>query len=157
MEISERIAILLKEVQLDGKWIVGTNIKEQISDLNWEEATHKIGDINTIASLVFHINYYISGLIQVLKGGPLAIKDKYSYDMAPIENEEDWNQLKDKFEADALEFSELISKMTDEQLFSPFIREDYADYFRNLIGMLEHAYYHFGQIVIIKKLIRAKS
>ena len=47
-----------------------------------------------------------------------------------------------------------LHKMTDEKLFSPFIREEYADYFRNLIGMLEHAYYHFGQIVIIKKLIR---
>ena len=66
----------LREVFLDGKWIANTNYKEQIQDLTWHDATNKLTDANTIAALVFHINYYLQGLIQVLKGGSLDISDK---------------------------------------------------------------------------------
>lgn len=49
------IANRLREVLLDGHWIANTNFKEQILSLNWEQATQKIGNLNTIAALTFHI------------------------------------------------------------------------------------------------------
>ena len=59
MKNSEFIATRLKEVLLDGKWIANTNFKEQIESVTWQEATQKVENLNTIALLTFHINYYL--------------------------------------------------------------------------------------------------
>ncbi len=32
-----------------------------------------------------------------------------------------------------------------------------GDYLRNIDGMIEHSYYHLGQIVLIEKLILGKK
>ncbi len=60
------IADRFREVILNGEWVVCTNYKAQLSDLTWEQATKKIGSLNTIADLTFHIHYYISGILKVL-------------------------------------------------------------------------------------------
>ena len=54
------LANRIREVLLNGKWIANTNFKEQIINVNWEKAVQKIGNINSIAMLTFHINYYLS-------------------------------------------------------------------------------------------------
>ncbi len=56
-----------REVLLEGLWIANTNFKDQLSDVSWKQAVTKVGSLNTIAMLTFHIDYYIAGLIQVLK------------------------------------------------------------------------------------------
>lgn len=52
---STQIASRFREVILDGHWIANTNFKDQISALDWQQANTKIGDLNTIALLTFHI------------------------------------------------------------------------------------------------------
>ncbi len=84
MKLNEYLAKRLKEIFTEGKWVVGTNFKEQIIDLDWKQATKKIDNFNTIADLTFHIDYYIAGVAKVLKGGTLDISDKYSFDSPPI-------------------------------------------------------------------------
>ena len=61
------IANRLREVLLNGKWIANTNFKEQILSVSWEQAIQKVGNLNTIALLTFHINYYLAGLLNVFK------------------------------------------------------------------------------------------
>ncbi|MEO0874635.1 MAG: hypothetical protein AAFY48_08540 [Bacteroidota bacterium] len=53
MNLAKQVASELQEVFLDGKWVAFTNIKEQISDLNWEQATLSIEGLNSIALLTF--------------------------------------------------------------------------------------------------------
>lgn len=36
--------------------------------------------------LTFHIDYYLKGLIQVMDGGELEIRDKYSFDLPEIKS-----------------------------------------------------------------------
>ncbi|MEL6972807.1 MAG: DUF1572 domain-containing protein [Bacteroidota bacterium] len=157
MNLAKQVASGLQEVFLDGKWVAFTNIKEQISDLNWEQATTSIEGLNSIALLTFHLNYYAAGLIQVLEGGPLEMRDKYSYDMPPITSEEDWIALKEKCFTDAERLVELVQELPQEVLEGSFVAEKYGNYYRNLLGTVEHTYYHFGQMVIIKKLVLARS
>ncbi|MCB0518315.1 MAG: DinB family protein [Lewinellaceae bacterium] len=152
MSLSRQIAGQFKEVQLSGTW-VATNLKTQLSDVTWEQATTKVGPLNTIAALAFHINYYVAGLVQVLEGGPLDIRDKYSFDMPPIHSQADWEKLLDKMWADAEKFASLVEQMPDERLWEGFVDEKYGNYYRNLLGMIEHSYYHLGQIVLIKKIL----
>ena len=156
MNLTKKIASQFREVHLNGKWIALTNIKQGLREVTWKEATTQIGSLNTIAALAFHINYYIAGLVKVLEGGPLDIKDKYSFDMPPIQSQADWEELLDKMWKDAERFAYLIEQMPEENLFGPFVEEKYGNYYRNLYGMIEHCYYHLGQIVLIRKLLKEK-
>lgn len=151
MELNIYLANRLKEIFTEGKWVVGTNFKAAIMDLDWQQATQKIDNFNTIADLTFHIDYYIGGVKNVLEGGSLDIRDKYSFDCPPITSEQDWQGLVDQFCRNATAFIELVENRTEEQLLSDFVEKQYGTYLRNIDVMIEHTYYHLGQIILIKK------
>jgi len=147
------IASRLREVLLNGRWIANTNFKEQIQSVNWEQATKKIDNLNTIAALTYHINYYLIGLLSAFKNGKLEISDKYSFELPPINSEQDWNNLVSQFISNSEEFADSIEQM-DENIFDqPFIDAKYGTFLRNIEGVIEHSYYHLGQISLIRKLI----
>ena len=148
-----QLAKRFREVILNGTWVANTNYKQQLSGLDWKMATAKISSLNTIAILAQHIHYYISGVKNVFKGGNLEIKDKYSFDFAPIQSQEEWENFLNRFWADSEEFASLVEQMPDEKLKEVFVDEKYGTYQRNIDGMIEHSYYHLGQIVLIKKLV----
>ncbi|MEJ5961440.1 DinB family protein [Pedobacter immunditicola] len=143
----------LREVLLDGHWIANTNYKEQLLSTNWEQATQKMGNLNTIAALTFHINYYLVGLLNVFNGGKLEISDKYSFDLPIIQSETDWNELVNNFLSNAENFINKVEQMPDDRLDQTFVDEKYGTYLRNIEGVIEHSYYHLGQVSLIKKMI----
>jgi len=155
MNFSSHIAKHFHDVHFGGNW-TWSNMKEQLSDVTWEESITKVHDLNTIATLTFHVNYFIEAQIQVLKGRPLDAKDEYSFDHPPIHSQEDWENLLYKIWRDAEELKALIERLPDSTLNETFVEEKYGTYYRNLTGMIEHTHYHLGQIAIIKKLIRAQ-
>lgn len=151
-----QIAHRLREVFLNGQWVANTNYKSLLCGMSWQNATYQIVGLNTIAQLVFHINYYLSGVLEVLKGGPLKIKDKYSFDLHPITTQAEWEELLDEFLSNAVAFANEVEKMPEDKLYAVFVDEKYGTYLRNLEGMIEHSYYHMGQISLIKKMIENK-
>jgi uncharacterized damage-inducible protein DinB len=154
MSLVNQTAIRFREVILSGRWIANTNFYGQLKDINFQQATTRIGDLNTIAMLTFHIDYYIAGILQVFDGGTLDIRDKYSYDMPEIKDEQQWEDMKQKLWEDAEKFAQHIEKMTKEQLHGVFVDEKYGNYLRNIDAMIEHSYYHLGQLVLLKKMIK---
>lgn len=149
-----QLAKRFREVLLDGLWIANTNFKDQLKDVTWEQATAKVGSLNTIAMLTFHIDYYIAGLIRVFEGGDLEIRDQYSFDLPPIESHEQWEELLNKLWNDSEKFASLLEQMPDSKMNEVFVDGKYGTYLRNIDGMIEHCYYHLGQITLIKKLLK---
>ncbi len=147
------LANRLREVLLHGKWIANTNFKEQIQSITWEQANQKVGNLNTIALLTFHINYYLQGLLNVFNGGALEIRDKYSFDMPEINAEKDWNVLVTSFLTNAELFAAYVEQMEDSAFDQPFVDEKYGTYLRNIEGVIEHSYYHLGQVSLLKKMV----
>ena len=43
--------------------------------------------------------------------------------------------------------------MPNEKLENNFVDKKYGSYRRNIEGMIEHSYYHLGQISLIRKMI----
>ena len=43
--------------------------------------------------------------------------------------------------------------MPNDKLEEIFVDEKYGTYRRNIEGIIEHSYYHLGQISLIKKMI----
>lgn len=153
MTKSLQIANRFCEVILNGTWIANTNFKDQLANSDWQIATKKVDSLNTIAELAQHIHYYISGILNVFNGGSLDIKDQFSFNFPPIESQEQWNLFLERFWNDAEEFARKVEVMSDEKFNSVFVDEKYGSYHRNIEAMIEHSYYHLGQIVLIKKML----
>ena len=153
MTRSHSLASRLREVLLDGRWIANTNYQDQQADLSWQEATQQVGSLNTIAALTFHVNYYLAGILEVFRGGDLTIRDKYSFDLPPITSASDWDSLRQEFLDNAEAFVKAVEAIPDAQLDLPFVKEAYGSYLRNIEGVIEHSYYHLGQISLIRKML----
>lgn len=152
MKNNQQLANRFREVILNGKWVANTNYKDQLENLPLEIAQTKVGDLNTIAILAQHVHYYIKGVAAVFKGGALEIRDAYSFDFPPMTSETEWKSFLDAFFRDAEEFATLVEQLPENKLNDAFTNEKYGTYQRNIDGMIEHCYYHLGQIVLIKKL-----
>src|SRR5690242_3458378 len=92
MNTPKQIAKSLRDLYNGGNW-TGVSLKDGLKDVSWKQAIAKVGNLNTIAMLVFHINYYVDAALSVLQGHPLKASDKYSFDLQPLTSEEDWQKL----------------------------------------------------------------
>jgi hypothetical protein len=152
MYISSNLASHFKAVFTGGNWTT-TNLKETLSDVSFQQANVKLQGLNSIVALVYHINYFVDALEQVLEGKQLEAHDKFSFDHPLISSQEEWKFFVQEVLSKAEKVASLISALPDERLSEHFFIEKYGSYYRNLTGVIEHTHYHLGQIVIIKKLI----
>jgi hypothetical protein len=152
MNLSAQIAKHFRDVHVGGNWTT-SNLKDNLAGLNWEQATKKVYSCNSIVSLVFHMNYYVSAVTKVLQGGSLDAKDAHSFDHPPVRSQSDWEQLLAKTFSDAEIFAGLVEQLTESKWWEDFSDKKYGNYYRNIHGIIEHIHYHLGQIVIIKKIV----
>ena len=152
MNFTQQIAQHMRAVHAGSNW-TAVNLKDKLADITWQQATARVGTFHSIATLVFHINYYIDATIKVLGGGSLDAKDALSFDCPPITSAEQWEQLLDKTFRDADELASLIENLSDEKLADWFVEEKYGTYYRCLQGPIEHTYYHLGQIAMLKSML----
>ena len=152
MHLPHHLATHFRSVHFGGNW-TAVNLKNELSSVTWEQAITKVHSFNTIATLVYHIHYFVHVTLKVLQGGPLDAHDKFSFDHPPIRSEEDWQQLLGKTWSDAETFAQLVEKMPEARFFEDMADPKYGSWYRNIHGIIEHAHYHLGQIVLIKKLI----
>jgi hypothetical protein len=148
----KQIAKHFRDVYFGGNWTT-VNLKDTIADVTWQQATTKVYNLNSIATLVFHINYYVNPVLRVLQGELLNASDKFSFDLPAITSDDDWQKLVTKALTEAELFAEQIEKVDEAKLFEDFADPRYGNYYRNLLGIIEHTYYHLGQISLIKKIL----
>ncbi|MGN7824808.1 DinB family protein [Chitinophaga sp. 22536] len=153
MTTVQQIAKHFRDVHFGGNW-TAVNLKDTLADVDWQVATTRINGLNTIAVLVFHINYYVDAVLKVLQGEPLQASDKLSFDLPPVTSEEDWQRLVNKTLVQAESFAGLVERLEEKQLSEDFTDGKYGTWYRNLAGIIEHTHYHLGQIVVIKKIIK---
>lgn len=152
MTLQQQIAKHLREIHFGENW-TSVNLKESLEGVTWQQATTQVYSFNTIAILVFHMNYYVSVALKVLNGEPLNASDKYSFNLTPIHSQEDWEKLVDKTMTEAEKLATLVEQMPESKLWEDFWGDKYGNYYRNIHGIIEHTHYHLGQIVLINKII----
>jgi uncharacterized damage-inducible protein DinB len=157
MESAHGLAARAREVLLDGTWIANTNWMAQIKACSWEEAQRSVANLNSIYALTFHVHYYLAGILECFQTGRLEISDRYSFEAPPLKTQADWDGLRDRFARDAEAFSEAVERMSESQLEAVFVDPRYGSYRRNIEGFIEHAYYHLGQVSLIRKLLAAAT
>ena len=113
-----------------GGSIAGVSYKDVLTDISWQEAVTQIGSCNTIATLVFHVQYYVKIVTKVLQGGPLQGNDALSFIHPPIASKEDWDTLIKTTWEESEAFIQAIEQLPEEQVLAPF--STYGTYYRNL-------------------------
>ncbi|MCB0688089.1 MAG: DUF1572 family protein [Saprospiraceae bacterium] len=154
MEFARQLASQFREVYLDGKWVVNTNLRAELMGISHKQAMTKIGSLNSIAALAYHLNYYVVGVKEYLQKNELTIRDQFSFDLPPIATEDEWMEFLDQMWKEAEEFARHVESMSQSDLEQTFVKETYGNYLRNVHVIIEHTYYHLGQIVLIKKLLQ---
>ncbi|MCE3259755.1 MAG: hypothetical protein K0S12_1396 [Bacteroidetes bacterium] len=152
MNTSAQIAKHFREVYFGGNWTC-SNVKDNLANITWQQATTKVQSFNTIATLVYHMGYYTTAVLKVFNGGPLDAKDEYSFNTPMIRSDKDWNDLVSKVLSEAETLASLIEQLPDDKLADDFTDKKYGSYYRNLHGMIEHTHYHLGQIALLKKMV----
>jgi hypothetical protein len=152
MVTSTQLAKQVRDVFFGGNW-TDVCLQELLEDITWQQSVSKIYDLNSIAGLTFHINYFINPTKIVLEGGPLVAHDKFSFDVPEIDSEETWNALVERVLKGAEEFALAIELLDDSILLEIFVDEKYGTYYRNISGIIEHTHYHLGQISLIKRIL----
>lgn len=152
MTQTQSLAQRCREVFLDGLWIANTNYYEQLSHISWTQACYSMNGRNSIASLTLHIHYYVVGILRYFDTGVLDISDKYSFSGILPQTEEAWFFIRDTFFRDVESFITMVASFSDEQLQTIFFKQEYGTYLRNIEAMIEHAYYHLGQIVLLANM-----
>ena len=153
MENNRELAKRFSDVILNNSWVANNSYKNQLTDLPLEVVLFKYQSLHNIAALAQHVHYYIAGILNVFNGENLDIKDIYSFDFPPINTIEQWHTFLAIFWTDAASFTQKLEEMGEDTLNSIFVKKEYGTYHFNINTLIEHSYYHLGQIVLIKKLI----
>lgn len=152
MKLTDQIAKHLRDVHFGGNW-TWVNFKETLADVTWQQATTHVHSFNTIATLMYHMNYYLNAVLGVLQDKPLTAKHEHSFVHPPVQSKEDWDALLEQTWNDVEKLATTIQAFPESRLQEIFREERYGNYYRNMQGIIEHAHYHLGQIVLIKKLL----
>jgi hypothetical protein len=156
MSLSTQIAKHFRDVHFGGNWTT-SNLKDNLSGVTWQQAMTQVHDFNTIARLVYHINFYVVAALSVLRGQGLHASDKYAFDCPPLSSEADWQAMLSKTWAEAEDLAALIEDLPEDRWMEIFVDERYGNYYRNIHGIIEHTHYHLGQIALIKKIVQHGS
>jgi uncharacterized damage-inducible protein DinB len=157
MNHSQKLAKRVEAVLLNGHWIAHTNLQNEANLLSMEMAQKKVHGLNTALELIFHIRYYSEGIAEVLNGGPLSIKDAYSFHAPPINSEEDWQAFRTRLEQSSKALIQFLSQMPEESWDQDFADGTYGSIEQNIEGFIEHTYYHLGQLRLVRKLLHMEG
>lgn len=152
MTTTKQLSRHFNDVYFGGNW-TSVSLKDSLEGITWEQAVAKVQHLNSIAALVYHINYYVTAVTKVLQGGPLDAHDKFSFDLPPVTSSHDWEELLSEFFTAARVLITEIEQVDETKLFDNFADQKYGNYYRNLFGLIEHTHYHLGQIVLIRKML----
>lgn len=148
--LTQQIAQHFREVHFGNNWTC-VSLKEHLASVSRRQALQQVGDLNTIAKLAYHVYYYMQAQLRVLDGYPLESKDSLSWETPDFPDDTSWSDFLEASWTAVERMADLIGKMPEERLWETFVEEKYGNYYRNLQGVIEHCYYHLGQIVLIRK------
>ena len=153
MKITEHITKHITEVFEGNNWTEIT-VNATLQDVTYKEATIVTpATPNTIAALLFHLDFYNEVVISRLHNIDPVIDDHNGFNVPPIESEKQWSQLQEKAFASTAKLAAMVSNFPEEKLFTP-TQPGLSTYYKTFHGIAEHTHYHLGQIMLLKKLIR---
>jgi len=153
MKLTALVAQHIREVYEGENWS-DINLKDVLKDITWKEAVEDVPGLdNTIAMLLYHVHYYNEVVMERLRGNTPVINADNGFDAPGIENELDWEKLIQQAHESFLNLANAVENFPEDKLFE-FVPGSKTFYYKVFHGIAEHAHYHLGEIVYLKKLLR---
>jgi uncharacterized damage-inducible protein DinB len=155
MDVLPHIAHGLSNVFEGENW-TDVYLRDVVQDLSWEEAiTRTPASPNSIAAIVNHLTYWNGVIRQRLQGTVVPISENNGFNLPPISSDVQWRQLIDDYCESVRMLNLDINGLREEEMGKPILPNSSSVY-SHLQGLVEHAFYHMGQMIILKKFIRAQ-
>ena len=155
MKITSLIAQHLTDVHEGNNW-TDVNIADTLKDVTADEAMMVTkASPNTIASLLHHITFWNRLMIKRMRGVNVLVDEHNGYNVPPLQTEDDWQQQQIDNNLSAHELAASMAGFDESKLFEPLLKDGSSAY-KNFQGTVEHVHYHLGQMLILKKLIKAE-
>jgi hypothetical protein len=150
--LTNDIARHIREIHFGDNW-TDSAMQDVLKDVTWQQAIAKpIPDTNSIAELVFHMNFYLDYVHRNFKNEFLKFEQADTFKAPTIQSEADWLALLQKTWDDAEAFAQTVAQIPDDDLHI-VIPPRHNSFYKNAHGVVEHNHYHLGQIVLLKKLL----
>ena len=143
-----RIIEQIEQLHNNNNW-AGMNLHEMLNGITDETANLKLPNFNhTIHQITRHlVTDFV--VIKRLQGIDYKLKDEEIW-MPEINFR--WNDTVNAIMENKNELIRELQNLSDENLDKPILI-DHVSVYENLHGYIQHSYYHFGQIAIMKKYI----
>ena len=133
-----------------------TNLEALLADVTHAEATARPYGANSIAALCSHVHFYVRGVLSVMRGEPLDTSDAASWAEQPPADEAEWRGRVAKLLAEGTACAEALGQLGNEAVWGYFADPKYSSVFTNVYGITEHLYYHIGQMMLLKRVLRGR-
>ena len=153
-------ALLADQIRraFDGEAWHGDPVMEIVGDVTAKHAaTRPIENAHSIWELVLHIAAWDSAVLRRTGGTAVELKDNENFPPVSDTAEKPWRaavqQMKDTHD----NLVKAVAAFPDARLQErvPGKREKYYDFYYMFSGIVQHELYHAGQIVILKKALKA--
>lgn len=128
-------------------------IKQAIEKISFVQANKvTIASPNSIAALVHHIGYWNDIVRQRSEGKYPEVPPENGMVIAPLKNDADWQKLIEQTRQSFIRLAEAIKNFPPEKMAEPS-KHGGSTIEANFHGIIQHDYYHLGQIVILSHLV----
>lgn len=143
-----------------GKTWHGQSVWETLQNISAEEAAaHPIPGSHSIWDYLLHIiNWREYAIRNLLDDKPYIVELNTEQDWSTITDfsKEAWEATLNLYKKSTDDLSEAIRTVDDSKLEEMIIPESKNSFYVLLHGVIQHDIYHSGQILLLKKLLKAK-
>lgn len=152
---TKRIAKLFSN-QYNGIPWTEIRLTDILDGIDADKAAQKpVANANTIWQLVQHILGWRENVLIKMQGKDFQSQDDNYLSMPADTGTNAWNNLLKQLEENEIQWEFFLENMNDEKLNEPYLPANgkFSNY-EVIHGLLHHEAYHFGQILMLKKLLQ---
>ena len=152
MKLTETLSQNILNVFEGNNW-TDVAITDVLSDISYSQAaTVTAASKNSIAALAHHLLYWNKIIMQRMLGENPFVPDSNGFDVGKLATEEDWHKLVADLHQSFIDLSNAIRNFPENRL-KDLTKSGKSTIESNIYGIIEHAYYHLGQMMILKNLL----
>ena len=150
-----RIAYALESATNGDAWY-GDSLRKILDKVTAKEAKARpIANAHTIGELVVHVEVWVKFCLGAVEGTPIppwsTMPKEQDWPTVKDSSEQAWKHAVNSFFSTHLKLVEAIKMFSDDHLETRVPGRTY-NFYHLFQGMIQHAVYHGGQIVLLKKI-----
>jgi uncharacterized damage-inducible protein DinB len=152
-EFMSKIDLIVDQLKraFDGEAWHGPALMEALEGIDAETAAaHPLTESHSIWELVVHVAAWERVIIRRIQGEASTLTDEENFPRPAEVSEESWRRAVQALRDTHSELIRIASKLPESRLQDPAPGKDYDLEFM-LLGAVQHAAYHGGQIALLKK------